>query len=174
MGNLVSGIGKYGDSLTLSHSLSLALCLSDLLADLPSQSCIDAMNNTTPNLADLTPQVIEHRCLEYCYTKLGRSTGTEGVLRERPFTRKGNYLVLGFERNQVDLFVTTWSKLVTTISVLTKPLQKGWNQCVRPVMINIFERRQVMCFSCHFDSTNISKGLPCLVVFIGHGFISVQ
>ena len=36
---------------------------------------------------------IEHRCLEYSYTKLGRSTGAEGVLRERPFTRKGNYLV---------------------------------------------------------------------------------
>ena len=39
---------------------------------------IDALNTTTPNLADLLadlPQSIEHRCLEYHYTKLGRSTG---------------------------------------------------------------------------------------------------
>ena len=54
---------------------------------LPSQSSIDALNTATPNLADLadiaqctymhgrsTPQSIEHRCLEYCYTKLGRSS----------------------------------------------------------------------------------------------------
>ena len=61
----------------------------------PPQSSIDALNTATPNLADLmadlppikhrcleyhytkigrsTPQSIEHRCLEYCYTKLGRS-----------------------------------------------------------------------------------------------------
>ena len=51
----------------------------------PSQSSIDGWNTTTPNLADIvdieqctymhgrhTPQVSEHRCLEYCYTKLGR------------------------------------------------------------------------------------------------------
>ena len=55
----------------------------------PSQSSIDALNTTTPNLADiyigqctythgrLTPQPIEHRCLEYCYTKLGRSIYVE-------------------------------------------------------------------------------------------------
>ena len=53
--------------------------MADQLADLPpSQSSIDALNNTTPNLADvladLHPLAIEHRCLEYCYTKLGRST----------------------------------------------------------------------------------------------------
>ena len=53
----------------------------------PSQSSIDALNTATPNWADLadiaqctymhgryTPQSIEHRCLEYCYTKLGRSS----------------------------------------------------------------------------------------------------
>ena len=52
----------------------------------PHQSSIDALNTTTPNLADLpdmaqctymhgrsTPQSIEHRCLAYHYTKLGRS-----------------------------------------------------------------------------------------------------
>ena len=61
---------------------------------IPPQLSIDALNTTTPNLADLPTQSIEHRCLEYRYTKLGRSTGTEGVLRERPFTRKGNYLVI--------------------------------------------------------------------------------
>ena len=49
--------------------------LADLLADLPSpQLSIDALNTVTPNLADLPPPSIEHRCLEYCYTKLGRST----------------------------------------------------------------------------------------------------
>ena len=54
---------------------------------IPSQSSIDALNTTTPNLADLAdiaqctymhgkwnPQSIEHRCLEYCYTKLGSSS----------------------------------------------------------------------------------------------------
>ena len=63
----------------------------------PNQSSIDALNTTTPNWADLPPvnwaqmpwiplhqtwqiywqiypQSIKHRCLEYCYTKLGRST----------------------------------------------------------------------------------------------------
>ena len=41
----------------------------------PHQSRIDALNTTTPNLADLLmdPLSIKHRCLEYCYTKLGRS-----------------------------------------------------------------------------------------------------
>ena len=38
----------------------------------PPQSGIDALSTITPNLADLPPS-IEHRCLEYCYTKLGRS-----------------------------------------------------------------------------------------------------
>ena len=37
------------------------------------QSSIDALNTVTPNLADLPPS-IKHRCLEYHYTKLGRST----------------------------------------------------------------------------------------------------
>ena len=53
----------------------------------PSQSSIDALNNATPDLADLadiaqctymhgrsTPQSIKHRYLEYHYTKLGRSS----------------------------------------------------------------------------------------------------
>ena len=59
------------------------------MADLqpPSQLSINALNTTTPNLADLadiaqctythgrlTPQSIKHRCLEYCYIKLGRSS----------------------------------------------------------------------------------------------------
>ena len=40
------------------------------------QLIIDALNTATPNLADLLADVtpsIKHRCLEYCYTKLGRS-----------------------------------------------------------------------------------------------------
>ena len=54
---------------------------------LPSQLSIDALNTATPNLADLadiaqctyihgrmTPWSIKHRCLEYHYTKLGRSS----------------------------------------------------------------------------------------------------
>ena len=53
----------------------------------PGQSNIHALNTATPNLADLgdiaqctymhgrlTPQSIKHRCLEYHYTKLGRSS----------------------------------------------------------------------------------------------------
>ena len=42
------------------------------------QSCIDALNMATPNLADLLADLspsIEHRCFEYHYTKLGRSPG---------------------------------------------------------------------------------------------------
>ena len=38
------------------------------------------MNIATLNLADLLadlPPSIEHRCLEYCYTKLGRSTPSQ-------------------------------------------------------------------------------------------------
>ena len=45
------------------------------------QLSIDALHTVTPNLTDL-PQInwqiytphIKHRCLAYCYTKLGRST----------------------------------------------------------------------------------------------------
>ena len=40
----------------------------------PSQLSTDDLSNVTQNLADLPPS-IQHRCLEYCYTKLGRSTG---------------------------------------------------------------------------------------------------
>ena len=48
------------------------------------QSNIDALHTATPNLVDIvqcsyihgrlipSPPPIEHRCLEYCYTKLGR------------------------------------------------------------------------------------------------------
>ena len=52
----------------------------------PCQSSINALNTTTPNLVDLdiyramhiylwhiNPLVTKHRCLEYHYTKLGRS-----------------------------------------------------------------------------------------------------
>ena len=53
--------------------LVLQLIYADQLADLPPQLSIDALHTTTPNLADLPPP-IEHRCLAYCYTKLGRST----------------------------------------------------------------------------------------------------
>ena len=43
-----------------------------------SESRIDALNTATPNLAheptlvNGSPQWIENRCLEYCYTNLGR------------------------------------------------------------------------------------------------------
>ena len=48
------------------------------LADLPPiQSSIDALNTSTPNLADLLPWSIKHKCLEYHYTKFGRSTGID-------------------------------------------------------------------------------------------------
>ena len=46
----------------------------------PSELRIDAGNTTTPDLADKptfangSPPVIEHRFLEYWYTKLGRQT----------------------------------------------------------------------------------------------------
>ena len=108
MGNLISGIEKYGDStvslslflslspLSLSLSLSLSFTLSPL-DDLPpsiEHRCLEyCYTKLSRSNGRSTPQSIEHRCLEYCYTKLGRSTGTEGVLRERPFTSKGNYLV---------------------------------------------------------------------------------
>ena len=62
---------------------------------LPSQSSIDALNTTTPNLAALadialctymhgrlTPQSIEHTCLKYRYTKLGRSTPENFYIRK--------------------------------------------------------------------------------------------
>ena len=44
----------------------------------PLQLSTDALSTITPTLADLLadlPLAIEHICLEYCYTKLGRSTG---------------------------------------------------------------------------------------------------
>ena len=37
---------------------------------------IDALNTGTTNLADLLPSM-EHRCLDYWYTKLGRSTPSQ-------------------------------------------------------------------------------------------------
>ena len=46
----------------------------------PTELRIDALNPATPNLADKPtlangpPRVIEMRCLEYQYTKLGRQT----------------------------------------------------------------------------------------------------
>ena len=78
-------------------TLNLADLLVDLLTDLPitpSQSSIDALNTTTPNLADLLadlPQSIEHRCLEYGYTKLGRSTpqSIEHRCLEHHYTKLG-------------------------------------------------------------------------------------
>ena len=39
---------------------------------------IDASHMITPNLADLPPS-IKHRCLAYCYTKLGRSPPSRGI-----------------------------------------------------------------------------------------------
>ena len=45
----------------------------------PLQLSIDALNTATPNLAHLVKptgrslSLEKHRCLEYCYTKLGRS-----------------------------------------------------------------------------------------------------
>ena len=51
-------------------------------ADGPPQSSVDALHTATPNLADIAqctyiqtadgPHSIEHRCLAYHYTKLGR------------------------------------------------------------------------------------------------------
>ena len=41
--------------------------LADLLAD--------ALHSVTPHMADLPPWSIGHRCLEYHYTQLGRSSG---------------------------------------------------------------------------------------------------
>ena len=44
----------------------------------PYQSSTDALSTITPNLVDLLadlPPSIEHRCLEYHYTKLGKSMG---------------------------------------------------------------------------------------------------
>ena len=72
----------------LAHLADIAQCtyMHGRLTPPPSQSSIDALHTTTPNWADLadiaqctymhgrsTPQSIEHRCLEYHYTKLGRS-----------------------------------------------------------------------------------------------------
>ena len=61
---------------TATPNLGDPLCRSTL-----NQSSIDALNTTTPNLADLLadlPPSIEDRCLEYHYTKLGKSTGRSG------------------------------------------------------------------------------------------------
>ena len=65
----------------------------------PSQSSIDALNSTTPNLVDLadiaqctykygrlTPQPIDHICLEYRYTKIGRSTLDNFYIRKTFYT----------------------------------------------------------------------------------------
>ena len=40
----------------------------------PSKLTIDTLTTATPNLADVPPKSIEHRCLEYCYTKLDKCT----------------------------------------------------------------------------------------------------
>ena len=50
MGNLISGIKKYGDS-------TISLSLYDLLADLSPQLCIDALSTVTPHMADLLADV---------------------------------------------------------------------------------------------------------------------
>ena len=97
--NFYSNLGRSTCHQSSIDALKTAtLNLADLLADLPpSQLSIDALNTATPNLADLPPSQLsidalntatpyladllpdlppsmEHRCLEYCYTKLG-STG---------------------------------------------------------------------------------------------------
>ena len=65
----------YPSQLSIDALNTTTLNLADLLADLPpSQLSIDTLNTATPNLADLPPSM-EHRCLEYCNTKLGRFTG---------------------------------------------------------------------------------------------------
>ena len=46
----------------------------------PPQLGTDNLNTARPNLADLPPS-IEHRCLKYHYTKLGRSTPQSIELR---------------------------------------------------------------------------------------------
>ena len=73
VGNLVSGIEKYGDS-TMSLSLSLTVKRGRSTGrSTPHQLSMDALSTVTPNLADLPPS-IKHRCLENHYTNLGRST----------------------------------------------------------------------------------------------------
>ena len=54
MGNLISGNEKYGDS-TISLSLYLSLSLSLYWQMYPLNQALDALNTTTPNLADLHP-----------------------------------------------------------------------------------------------------------------------
>ena len=77
---------KLGRSTGRSHIWQI--CLADLP---PHQLSIDALNTVTPNLADLPqicqqiyPPSIEHRCLEYHYTKLGRSTGKSHIWQIYP------------------------------------------------------------------------------------------
>ena len=56
----------------------------------PPQLSIDALNTITPTLADLPPK-IKHKCLEYHYTKLGRSTpqSTKHRCLEDHYTKPG-------------------------------------------------------------------------------------
>ena len=92
--NLADLLADPPQQLTIDALNTTTPKLADLLAGLPPQLSIDALNTATPNLADLPPinqaympwiplhqtwqnypWSIKHRCLEYHYTKLGRSTG---------------------------------------------------------------------------------------------------
>ena len=68
----------------LGRSIYIEQCIYTHGRLTPLQLSIDALNTATPNLADLYGRTmhiypwqidppIKHRCLEYCYTKLGRS-----------------------------------------------------------------------------------------------------
>ena len=60
---------RSGRSTTTKSSIHALNTTTPNLADLLA----DAFNTATPNLTDQPP--IKHRCLQYCYTKLGRCTG---------------------------------------------------------------------------------------------------
>ena len=95
---------------------------------------IDALNTVTPNIAHLllqsTPQSIKHRCFEYHYTKFGRSTATEGVLCKRPFTCKGNYLVILVWNNTFEK--VTFVLLDLCIMFCIVILKSDWNSQILP------------------------------------------
>ena len=81
----------------------------------PGQLSIDALNTTTPNLADLPPS-IEHRCLEYCYTKLGRSTPTTQLSIDALNTATPNLADLPPSQSCIDALNTTTPNLADLLA----------------------------------------------------------
>ena len=84
------------------HALNTA---TPNLADVPPcQLNIHALNTTTPNLANVAhPQSIEHRCLEYHYTKLGR-------YRTMHIYTKGRWTPLSIEHTCLEYHYTKLGK----------------------------------------------------------------